>query len=94
MTLMEMENNERWSELSDQVSQLKMLSMDINQEVKSQNSMLDNMGGTLGSATDLFKSTLSKMGTMMTSSGSNHMYLLIFFIVLVFIIMYFMMGRK
>lgn len=82
------------SELSDQVSTLKMLSMDINSEVKDQNRLLDGMGSSLGSATDLFKSTIGKMGTMLTSSSSNHMYYLIVFIVFVFLLLYFMMNRK
>ena len=39
-----MENDAKWAELGEQVSLLKSLSQDINNEVKSQNSMLDKMG--------------------------------------------------
>ena len=71
-----------------------MLSMDINSEVKDQNRMLDGMGGSLSGATDLFKSTIGKMGTMLNSASSQHMYYLVVFIVFVFIILYFMMKNK
>lgn len=54
-------------ELGSQVNLLKAMTIDINNEVKSQNKMLDGMGGTFGSATDLFKNTISKLGIMVTS---------------------------
>lgn len=68
--------------------------MDINSEVKDQNKMLDSMGTSLGSATDLFKSTIGKMGLMLTSASGNHMYYLIIFIVFVFLTVYYLMSRK
>ena len=73
---------------------LKSMTIDINSEVKNQNKMLDGMGGTFGSATDLFKNTINKLGVMVTSGSSKHMYYLIAFVVFVFFILYFSMGRK
>jgi hypothetical protein len=73
---------------------LKSMTIDINSEVKNQNKMLDGMGGTFGSATDLFKSTINKLGVMVTSGSSKHMYYLIAFVVFIFFILYFSMGRK
>eukprot|EP01036_Dinobryon_divergens_P052640 gene52640-70374_t len=70
MTLMEMENNQKWDALAEQ-------------EVKNQNSMLDSMGRSFGSASNLFRSTISKMGALVSGGGgSKHMYLLIVFVVL------------
>jgi len=94
ITLMEMENNQRWAELGEQVDLLKELSKDINQEVKSQNSMLDEMGKTFGNTTELFKSTINKLGIMLTSGNSNHMYYLIVFVVFVFLLLYYMMNHR
>jgi hypothetical protein len=94
VTLMELENNQRWAELGDQVELLRGLSQDINSEVKSQNSMLDGMGASFGSTTQMFKSTMGKLGTMLEAGGSNHMMYLIFFVVLVFLVIYFLMSRK
>eukprot|EP00569_Conticribra_weissflogii_P003334 CAMPEP_0171330264 /NCGR_PEP_ID=MMETSP0878-20121228/1891_1 /TAXON_ID=67004 /ORGANISM="Thalassiosira weissflogii, Strain CCMP1336" /LENGTH=139 /DNA_ID=CAMNT_0011830523 /DNA_START=221 /DNA_END=639 /DNA_ORIENTATION=- len=42
--IMEQQNNDRISELSDQVARLKGLTVDIGNEVREQNSLLDNMG--------------------------------------------------
>jgi len=47
-------------ELGAQVNLLKSLSIDINSEVKSQNNMLDGMGSSLGSTTDLITGTIGK----------------------------------
>lgn len=93
-TLMELENNSRWEELGSQVSLLKELSMDINNEVKSQNRLLDGMGSTFGSTSELFKNTIGKLGMMLNTGGSNHMFYLIGFIVFIFILLYYLMGRK
>lgn len=91
---MELENNQRWAELGEQVSLLKELSMDINSEVKSQNKLLDGMGMSFNSTSELFRSTIGKLGVMLSNPGSNHMYYLIGFVVFVFIVLYFMMTRK
>lgn len=95
LTLLEMENNQRWNELSDQVSTLKALSLDINSEVKSQNKLLDNMGKSFGSTTEMFRSTIGKLGVMLSGGGgSKHMYYLVGFVVVVFIVLYFYLRQK
>lgn len=68
--------------------------MDINQEVRDQNKMLDSMGKSFNSVGDLFKTTMGKLGIMLNSSSSHHMYYLIIFVVVVFLIIYFMMGKS
>eukprot|EP01039_Chlorochromonas_danica_P010467 gene10467-11597_t len=94
LSLMEMENNQRWSELGEQVNLLRNLSRDIHQEVNSQNQLLDSMSRGFSSTSDLFKSTMGKLGVMLNSSSSKHMYYLIVFVVMVFLLVYFMMGRR
>ena len=76
-TLMEMENDAKWAELGEQVNLLKNISLDMQKEVKEQNSLLDMMGSGFNSASGLFQSTLGKMGQMMSNSSSQHMYYLI-----------------
>jgi hypothetical protein len=51
-------------------------------------------GAQFGSTTQMFKSTIGKLGDMMTSGNSNHMYYLIFFVVFVFLVLYYLMSRK
>lgn len=90
---MEQENNARWQELGDQVSLLKNLSHEINQEVDSQNDMLSNMGDSFGNLGVVFQNTLGKMTDMLTNGGGNHMYYLVGFIVFVFFMIYFFMLK-
>lgn len=53
------------------------------------------MGRSFGNATDLFRSTINKMGVMMSGGGgSKHIYYLIGFVVFVFLVLYFLMARK
>ena len=44
------ENNEHLDALSEQVAMLKGLTMEIDEEVKSQNSFLETMGAGMGGA--------------------------------------------
>lgn len=92
-TLMEQENDKRWEDLGEQVNVLKSLTLDINQEVKSQNKMLDGMGSSFGTAAGLFKNTIGKLGTVINATSNSHMYYLVAFVVFVFLILYFMMGK-
>lgn len=55
--------------------------------------MLDVQGKSFGTAGDLFKNTIGKLGSMLTSGSSYHMYYLVAFVVFVFLILYFLMGR-
>ncbi|RYG66854.1 hypothetical protein EON64_08790 [archaeon] len=82
------------SELGEQVDLLKELSKDIHGEVNSQNKLLEGMGKTFTSTSELFRSTMGKLGTMLNSSSSKHMYYLVVFVVVVFLLVYLMMGRK
>ena len=72
---------------------LKSLSLDINSEVKSQNSLLDGMGGGFGKASEMFANTLNKMGQMIMNPGGQHMYYLIGFVVFFLLCLYFMMRK-
>jgi hypothetical protein len=47
-----------------------------------------------GSTTQMFKSTIGKLGVMLNTGGSNHMLYLIFFVVFVFLVLYYLMSRK
>lgn len=51
-------------------------------------------GSTFGTTSELFKNTIGKLGTMLNTGGSNHMFYLIGFIVFLFILLYYLMGRK
>jgi blocked early in transport 1 len=93
-TMLEQENDAKWAELGDQVALLKGLSMEINAEVDSQNSLLDGMGDSFSGVTSMFTSTIGKMGDMLSKGSSWHMYYLIIFVVFVFFVIYFMIDSR
>lgn len=86
--IMETQNNDRISELSDQVARLKGLTVDIGNEVREQNSLLDNMGDGFSSVGDMLKGSLSRIGTMLERGGAKHMCYLVGFVVFVMVFLY------
>ena len=57
-------------------------------------SVHDKMGLNMHDTSSLFGSTIGKLGAMLSSNSSQHMYYLVLFVVFVFLVIYFMMGRK
>lgn len=86
--IMEQQNNERISELSDQVARLKGLTIDIGNEVREQNSLLDNMGDGFTNVGDMLTGTLARMGVMLDRGGAKHMCYLVAFVVFVMVFLY------
>ena len=84
----EQQNNERISELSDQVARLKGLTIDIGNEVREQNSLLDNMGDGFTNVGDMLTGTLARMGVMLDRGGAKHMCYLVAFVVFVMVFLY------
>ncbi|KAG5179984.1 soluble NSF attachment protein receptor [Tribonema minus] len=92
--MLEMENDRHISNLSEQVSMLKGLTIDIGNEVNSQNTLLDGMSNSMFDANGLLGGTMKKIGTMMKRGGSKHMCYLVAFIVLTFLVIWWLMGKK
>ncbi|CAM9490277.1 unnamed protein product [Phaeothamnion confervicola] len=92
-TMFEMENNRHINELSDQVSLLKELTIDIGNEVTSQNALLDGMGDSMYGASGLLTGTLRKINGMMARGSSRHMCYLIAFIVFTFVSLWWIIGH-
>lgn len=86
--IMEQQNNERISELSDQVARLKGLTIDIGNEVREQNSLLDNMGDGFSNVGVMLTGSLSRMGVMLERGGAKHMCYLVVFVVFVMVFLY------
>jgi hypothetical protein len=64
------------------------MAVDINQEVKEQNTLLGGMDGSMTSASDMLGDTLGKLGTMLNNSEGKHMLILIVGVVSTFVIFY------
>mmetsp|Transcript_5078 Transcript_5078/g.8448 ORF Transcript_5078/g.8448 Transcript_5078/m.8448 type:complete len:151 (+) Transcript_5078:139-591(+) len=86
--IMEQQNNDRISELSDQVARLKGLTIDIGNEVREQNSLLDNMGDGFSNVGDMLTGSLGRMGVMLERGGAKHMCYLVAFVVFVMVFLY------
>jgi len=91
--ILEQQNNERINELSDHVARLKGLTIDIGNEVREQNSLLDNMGDGFSSTRDLLQGSLGRISTMLETTGGKHMCYLVGFAVFTMLLLYFLMRR-
>ncbi len=85
---MEQQNNDRITELSEQVARLKGLTIDIGNEVREQNSLLDNMGDGFTNVGDMLTVSLARMGIMLERGGAKHMCYLVGFVVFVMVLLY------
>ena len=92
--IMEQQNNERISELSEQVARLKGLTIDIGNEVREQNSLLDSMQDGFMSTQDMLSGSLRRIGTMLESGGAKHMCYMVAFVVFVMVFLYWLMTYK
>ena len=92
--ILESQNNDRISELSEQVSRLKGLTIDIGNEVREQNSLLDSMNEGFGRTGDLLSSSLRRIGVMLDSGGAKHMCYMVAFVVGVMVLLYWLMKFK
>mmetsp|Transcript_36884 Transcript_36884/g.42071 ORF Transcript_36884/g.42071 Transcript_36884/m.42071 type:complete len:140 (-) Transcript_36884:20-439(-) len=92
--ILEQQNNERISELSEQVARLKGLTIDIGNEVQEQNSLLDDMGDGFSGVSNLLGSSLKRIGTMLESGGAKHMCYMVLFLVAVMVFLYWVISYK
>ncbi|ETV72361.1 hypothetical protein H257_12511 [Aphanomyces astaci] len=92
--LMEDQNDEKIDQLSIQIGALKKMTQDINNAVKEDNKFLDGMGQDFDNTDSLMGGTLKKLGNMMDTGGGKHMWMLIGFVVVVFVLLYFLMTGK
>jgi len=89
--IMEQQNNERISELSEQVARLKGLTIDIGNEVREQNSLLDQMQDGFSSTGDMLAGSLRRIGTMLDAGGPKAMMVMTGCIVFVVVMLYMLM---
>ena len=92
--IMEQQNNEYIDELSDQVARLKGLTIDIGNEVKEQNSLLDGMGDGFQNVGDMLSNSLTRIGTMLQSSSNKHMLYMVVFCVVVLCMLWWLMKSS
>ena len=86
--LVEEQNNAKTSALAESVERLKLLSIDIKDEVVDHNRILDGMDGQMSSASEMLGETLGKLGALFNTGEGKHMLYLIVFVVGAFVILY------
>jgi hypothetical protein len=82
--MMESQNDAQLENLRGKLSTLKGLSMDIQREVQSQNSFLDNMGLDMSNTNNMLSQTMGQLNNMISKGGGGHMCTLICFSLFVF----------
>jgi blocked early in transport 1 len=92
--ILEQQNNERINLLSEQVSRLKGLTIDIGNEVREQNSLLDTMGDGFSNTRDLLQGSLRRITHMLDRGGTKHMCYLVAFCVAVMVFLWWLMSYK
>ena len=94
--MMEAENNRLADQLSGKVSRLKMLSLDMKDNVEEDNRYLDDMGSDFMSTSGLLGGTVSRFTKMMDSGRGNRkmMCYVILALVIIFFILYFIITKS
>ncbi|CAF0758239.1 unnamed protein product [Brachionus calyciflorus] len=87
---MDLENQRRTEELSAKVNRLKHLTIDMDKEIKGQNTYLDSMGFDFSSTASLIKGGAGRITGMLNSGKSNRkvMFYTILALVVGFMVLY------
>lgn len=93
-SILEQQNNERINELADHVARLKGLTIDIGNEVREQNSLLDNMGDGFQNTRDMLQGSLRRIGSMLEQGGAKHMCYMVAFCVFIMVFLWWLMSSK
>jgi len=91
--LLEQHNDERLSQLGEKVAIIRMVTEDIEAQVKESNKMLSEMEGDMDSVQGLLSNTISKLDKLAKSGGGRHVFYLVLFMLFVFLLLYFLMSR-
>ena len=92
--ILEQQNNDRINELSEHVSRLKGLTIEIGNEVREQNSLLDNMSDGFQNTRDMLQGSLRRIGTMLEQGGAKHMCYMVAFCVLIMLFLWWLMSAR
>jgi blocked early in transport 1 len=92
--ILEQQNNERMNELANHVALLKGLTIEIGNEVREQNSLLDNMNDGFSNTRDLLQNSLHRIGTMLQHGGTKHMCYMVIFCVSIMMILWWLMSSS
>ncbi|KAK7083061.1 protein transport protein bet1 [Halocaridina rubra] len=82
------ENDEMTSELKDKVKVLKSLTIDIGNEVRGQNSMLNDMDDDFFKSGNFLERSMKRLGIIGKGSHNYHLIILFLFCFVVFLLLW------
>ncbi|KAH7723549.1 CRE-NBET-1 protein [Aphelenchoides avenae] len=88
--LVEQQNDDMVEGLASKVSSLKHLTINIGDEVREQNRLLNEMETTFDNSKGLLGATMKKLGIVSKAGGKNVMCYLVLFAFCVFLIIYYL----
>jgi blocked early in transport 1 len=92
--ILEQQNNERMNELASHVALLKGLTIEIGNEVREQNSLLDNMNDGFSNTRDMLQNSLRRIGSMLEQGGTKHMCYMVIFCVCIMMLLWWLMSSS
>jgi len=84
----EEENDQLTTQLRSKVKTLKSLTINIGEEVRSQNQLLNDMDDDFSRSGSVLQKTLRRLGVMSRSLHNYHTPLLLAFVVFVFVVLW------
>lgn len=85
---MESANEERVDNLRGHVGQMRHLALNIGDEVREQNDMLDSMASNFDDTGDSVKKTIASIKRLASNSGSFHLCMMMIFAFVFFFLIY------
>lgn len=89
--MIEAENDQRVDKLRGHVGQMRHLALDIGNEVRDQNALLDGMSGSFDQAGHSIRHTIALVRRLASNGGGGHMCILFIFAFIFFVLIYFLL---
>ena len=86
---LEDKNEQMESDLKDNISKVRTIAINIQQELKDQRPLLDGMDNTLNSTSLMITNTIGKVGKLLRSDSNYHIHYLVLFCLFVFLVLSF-----
>ena len=86
---LEDKNEQMESDLKDNISKVKTIAINIQQELKDQKPLFDDMDNRLSSTSLMITNTIGKVGKLLKSDSNYHIHYLVLFCLFVFLVLSF-----
>lgn len=89
--MIEAENDQRVDKLRGHIGQMRHLALDIGNEVRDQNALLEGMSGSFDKAGHSIRHTITLVRRLASNGGGGHMCILFVFAFIFFVLIYFLL---